>query len=170
VDQQENLSVDIWRFFEDLEEIRRGGGPATDRFPSSRPKGESDFDPHRAISPTREPRGGAVSLSVRDERGGSYLPGTAPETTPLFDRTNLHPLYPRLLDLLNRNSRTSFIPAKKFFLFERGSAFRKELSGEMLGFARTIQFGVIRNFLKRNSTYTLKSSGPKIELWGTLDT
>jgi hypothetical protein len=114
VDQQENLSVDIWRFFEDLEEIRRGGGPATDRFPSSRPKGESDFDPHRAISPTREPRGGAVSLSVRDERGGSYLPGTAPETTPLFDRTNLHPLYPRLLDLLNRNSRTSFIPAKKF--------------------------------------------------------
>jgi hypothetical protein len=153
VDQQENLSVDIWRFFEDLEEIRRGGGPATDRFPSSRPKGESDFDPHRGISPTREPRGGAVSLSVRDERGGSYLPGTTHGFVTCSTETRV--------PLLSR---------QKNFLFERGSAFRKELSGEMLGFARTIQFAVIRNFLKRNSTYTLKSSGPKIELWGTLDT
>jgi hypothetical protein len=87
--------------------------------------------------------------SVCDERGGSYLTVTALETPPLFGRTNLHPLYSRLA---RRNSRTSLNP-QKIFLFERASAFRKELSGEMLGFARTIQFGVIRNFLKRNSTY-----------------
>jgi hypothetical protein len=89
--------------------------------------------------------------SVCDERGGSYLTVTALETPPLFDRTNLHPLYSRLA---RRNSRPSLIRQKKI-LFERASAFRKELSGEMLGFARTIQFGVIRNFLKRNSTYLL---------------
>jgi hypothetical protein len=100
--------------------------------------------------------GGAVSLSVRDERGGSYLTGTAPETTPLFDRTYLHPLYLRLLDLLNETGvLTSFIP-QTIFLFERASTFRKELSGEMLGFARTIQFGVIRIFLKRNTRRPLK--------------
>jgi hypothetical protein len=34
--------------------------------------------------------------SVCDERGGSYLTVTALETSPLFDRTNLHPLYSRL--------------------------------------------------------------------------
>jgi hypothetical protein len=87
--------------------------------------------------------------SVCNVRGGSYLTVTALETLPLFGRTNLHPLYSRLA---RRNSRTSLNP-QKIFLFERASAFRKELSGEMLGFARTIQFGVIRNFLKRNSTY-----------------
>jgi hypothetical protein len=74
-------------------------------------------------------------ISVGDERGGSYLTGTAPETTPLFDRTNLHPFY---------ETRVPGNPAK-IFLFERESAFPKELSG-------TIQFGVIRNFLKRNNT------------------
>jgi hypothetical protein len=111
----------------------------------TRPKGESDFDPHKAICPTREPFGGAVSLSVtvRDERGGSYLIRTAPETTPLFDRTNLHPLNLRLLDFSTELAYL-FSPAKKFpfrtcgrfpHSCERKNIFRRKLASWNLEFS-----------------------------------
>jgi hypothetical protein len=67
------------------------------------------------------------------------------ETTPLRDPRQLLLVTPTASGFEKNVAYLGSTP--KHFHFEGASAFRKELSGEMLGFARTVQFGEIRKFL-----------------------